>query len=69
MKKHTFRNFSTVMFVAILTVLAVAAYHIGSLEARMEALEYRHERLGEFVDWNATRRAAVHAPGDTANPR
>jgi hypothetical protein len=59
LKKHTFQNFSTVMFVAIFVVLAVATYHIGSLEARLEALEYRHERLGEFVDWNATRRERV----------
>lgn len=66
MKKHTFQNFSTFMFVTIFVMLAIATYHIGSLEARVESLEYRHERLGEFVDWNATRRERVRTQPEAA---
>ena len=61
MNKQTYRNFSTVMFVAILVMLAVVAYHIGSIESHLESLEYRHTRLGEWVDWSVRRHPNTNA--------
>ena len=60
MKKHTFQNFSIVLYSMVFVAIAFLIYQIGSIESRIVAIEYRQQLQSNF-DLSNIRRGALRA--------
>lgn len=58
MKKHTFQNFSIVMYALVFVAIAFLIYEVGSIESRVAAIEYRQQLQNNF-DLSNIRRGAL----------
>lgn len=65
MKKHTFQNFSIVLYALVFVAIAFLIYEVGSIESRIAAIEHRQQLQHNF-DLSNIRRGALRAEPQSA---